>query len=83
LDILDLGPLTGIEIEVVGDTIHVESSAASTLIVQGHGSAATALHGASMTSSQMDLGRFANSPWMRVTVVDAAGKKAWSNPLWR
>jgi len=70
-------------IEVVGDTIHVESSAASTLIVQGHGSAATALHGASMTSSRMDLGRFANSPWMRVTVVDAAGKKAWSNPLWR
>jgi hypothetical protein len=29
------------------------------------------------------LARFAASPWLRVTVVDAAGKRAWSNPFWR
>ena len=22
------------------------------------------------------------SPWFRVTVIDAAGKRAWSNPIW-
>ncbi|MEM6467678.1 MAG: phosphotransferase, partial [Pseudomonadota bacterium] len=32
---------------------------------------------------ECDLSRFENSPWLRVTVVDAAGKRAWSNPYWR
>lgn len=61
----------------------VESSAVETVIVQGHGSAAMAVHGASMTRTRVPLERFANSDWLRVTVVDAAGKRAWSNPYWR
>ena len=59
----------------------VESSAASTVIVQGQGSAAVAIHGSSMTRTTVPLDRFANSPWVRVTVVDAAGKRAWLNPV--
>lgn len=63
-------------------TIRVECSAAAAFIVQGHGSAAVAQHGSSMTRAEIPLGRFENSPWIRATVVDAAGKKAWSNPIW-
>ena len=58
----------------------VESSAVAAVIVQGKGSAATAVHGDSMTRTRVPLDRFAASPWMRVTVMDRAGKRAWTNP---
>jgi hypothetical protein len=62
--------------------VTVQSSAAVTMIVQGHGSAARAIHGLSMTESSVPLMRFINSPWIRITVIDAAGKRAWTNPIW-
>lgn len=75
------GPLLH-HIEIKDRHLHVECSSVSAIIIQGHGSAAVAKHGHSMTKGQIGLGRFENSPWIRVTVVDAAGKKAWSNPIW-
>jgi hypothetical protein len=36
-----------------------------------------------MTRAEVPLTRLLNSPWLRVTVIDAAGKRAWSNPFWR
>lgn len=70
-------------VELAGKTIEVECSAAASVIVQGHGQAAKAVHGLSMTRASVPLDRFARSPWLRVTVVDRAGRRAWSNPLWR
>lgn len=64
------------------DEIVVESSAVVSMIVQGAGNAAKAVHGLSMTRSRMPLHRFAASPWIRITVIDAAGRRAWSNPIW-
>ena len=70
-------------IEMSGDGIKVTSSAVAAVIVQGEGSAARATHGALLTETEMDLTRFENSKWIRVTVVDPDGKRAWSNPIWR
>jgi predicted metal-dependent phosphoesterase TrpH len=70
-------------IEVTEKTVEVECSAAAAVIVQGHGQAAKAVHGLSMTRASVPLDRVARSPWLRVTVVDRAGRRAWSNPLWR
>ena len=64
------------------DSVTVECSAATAIIVQGKGSAAIAHHGQSMTRITMDLGRVAASEWRRLTIVDAAGKRAWTNPVW-
>jgi len=64
-----------------GDTLDIDCSAAATVIVQGRGSAASAVHGVSMTRVSIPLGRLVLSPWLRVTVVDRAGKRAWSNPI--
>ena len=61
----------------------VESSAVTAVIVQGKGSAAEAVHGPSMTRTELKLDRFAQCDWLRVTIVDAAGKRAWLNPHWR
>ena len=64
-------------------SVIVESSAVRSVIVQGQGSAAVAMHGHSMTRTGVALERFKNSGWLRVTVIDAAGNRAWSNPFWR
>lgn len=61
----------------------VETSAVVSVIVQGKGSAALAVHGNSMTRTTVPLDRFASSPWMRVTIVDKSGRRAWTNPVWR
>jgi len=69
------------DIRIEGDIVVVECSAAASVIVQGRGTAARAVHGASMTRAEMPLARFRPGGWMRVSVVDAAGRRAWSNPL--
>ncbi|MEY8880393.1 CehA/McbA family metallohydrolase [Donghicola sp. XS_ASV15] len=71
------------DIELDDDVLEIRCSAATAVIVQGFGSAAVAKHGHSMTHAAISLDRFKNSDWLRVTVVDAAGKRAWSNPIWR
>ena len=65
------------------DGVVVESSAVAAVIVQAQGSATQAVHGASMTRTRIAFDRVAASPWLRVTVVDAAGKRAWSQPVFR
>jgi hypothetical protein len=70
-------------VEITETSVIVESSAVVSVIVQGHGSAAQAQHGASMTRTVIPLIRCAKSPWLRVSVIDAAGRRAWSNPLRR
>ncbi|GHC57765.1 PHP domain-containing protein [Neogemmobacter tilapiae] len=71
------------DVQVYPDRVVVEMSACSSMIVQGAGTAAKAVHGHSMTRAQLPLARFKSSDWIRVTVVDAAGKRAWSNPVFR
>jgi hypothetical protein len=68
-------------IEMDDETVTVTSTAVSSIILQGHGQAATAIHGHSMTRGVISLDRFRASEWLRVTVVDAAGKRAWTNPV--
>ena len=71
------------DVRVYPDRVEVECSSVATVIVQGHGMAAKAVHGPSMTRATVSLkGRFEGSPYLRVTVIDAAGKKAWSNPVY-
>lgn len=70
-------------IEITDTSVEVECSPAVSVIVQGQGTAAKAVHGHSMTRASVPLKRFQGLPWIRVTVVDRAGKRAWSNPYWR
>ena len=70
-------------VTVEEDSLTVTSSSVAAIIVQGHGSAAVARHGQSMTQGTIPLTRFTGSPWLRITIIDAAGRKAWSNPIWR
>jgi hypothetical protein len=66
-----------------GSAITVRSSPVSTVIVQGAGTGTQNRHGEGMTEVTIPLERVARSPFLRVTVVDAQGKRAWSNPIYR
>lgn len=66
-----------------GDQVVVESSAVVSVVALGHGTGAKAVHGHSLTRAAVPLQRLNNSPWVRVAVIDAAGRRAWSNPIWR
>jgi hypothetical protein len=70
------------DIRLFEGRLEVEHSAAASVIVSGWGVFSKAVHGQSMTTTTHDLSRIAGSPYIRVTVVDAAGRKAWSNPLY-
>jgi len=70
------------DIRLTDDGIEVDCSPAVTIMVQGHGPQMTKIHGESMTTGALSLERLAGSPWIRVTVVNRAGKRAWSNPIW-
>ena len=60
----------------------VECSAVASIIAIGWGTGAKAVHGQSLTRGAVPLERLNNSPWVRAAVIDAAGKRAWSNPIW-
>ncbi len=70
------------DIRITDDHIEVDSSAVVSMIVQSNGNLAKAIHGESMTTAAMPLQRFAASTYIRITVIDRAGKRAWSNPIW-
>jgi hypothetical protein len=70
------------DVRITDEGIEVDCSSAVTIIVQGQGTSMATLHGAAMTSAQLSLERLANSAWIRVTIIDRAGKRAWSNPIW-
>lgn len=69
-------------IVVTDQEVVVECSAATAMTVSGSGNRAKAVHGLSMTRARQPLTPFAGSPYIRVTVTDAAGRRAWSNPIW-
>ena len=71
------------DVVVEEKTLHIECSAAASVVVVGAGSAALSVHGSSMTRASFKLARFAGCPWLRVIVTDAAGRRAWTNPIWR
>ena len=70
------------DIRMFDDHIEVECTAAATIIAMGKGTSMATLHGSSVTKATLSRERLKDSPWIRITVIDRAGKRAWSNPIW-
>jgi hypothetical protein len=70
------------DVRVEDGKLVVECSAASSIVAIGWGTGAKAVHGSSLTRGEVPLERLNNSPFVRAAVIDAAGKRAWSNPIW-
>ncbi len=66
-----------------GDEVVVDCSPVSTVILQGPAHPTSAVHGKGIEGARLPLGRLKDAPWLRLTLIDGEGKRAWSNPLWR
>ncbi|MEM8838643.1 MAG: CehA/McbA family metallohydrolase [Pseudomonadota bacterium] len=71
------------DIQIDDGHVLVHSSKVNTVIVQGQGTATNKVHGEGLSEARVKLTKCLPSPWLRVTVIDADGKRAWSQPIWR
>ena len=62
--------------------VTVRCSPASAVMVLGRGSRARVEFGDGLQQATLDLDAFTAAGYFRVVVRDAAGRRAWSNPLW-
>ena len=70
------------DLKIEDDKVVVECSPAEHIIAIGAGAASKVEHGTEMTRAELPLERFRDGGWVRAAVHDAAGKRAWSNPIW-
>ena len=72
-------------VAIDGEELVIESSPVQDVIAVGRGSAAEHAwdeSGNGLTTSRLPVEPFRKGGWLRATVVDGEGRKAWSNPLW-
>lgn len=69
------------DLAIDGADVVIRCSPARAISVVGRGSKSESKIGEELSEARLPIKRFAGS-WFRVTVIDSAGKKAWSNPVW-
>jgi hypothetical protein len=69
------------DIAISGSSLSVTCSPAAVIFLVGPGSLAHQARGDSLTQATFNLEPYA-SQHCRLTIIDAAGKRAWSNPIW-
>jgi hypothetical protein len=83
------GPLIH-ELSLSRGELTVACSPVDTIVVVCGTSRTVARHGRAITSAALDLSALDNgwllektSAWFRVVLIDQAGKRAWTNPIWK
>lgn len=72
------------DVRVEGSTLHVRCSPAERIFVTGRLARARSKHGEGLREAAIPLESFTRKgdPYVRVTVRDAHGRQAWTNPIW-
>ena len=70
------------DIKVQEGRLDVFCSPVEKIIVSGYGSATTYKHKSNMGSASFNLALLPQKKWLRVTIVDKEGNKAWTNPIY-
>lgn len=78
------------DISVSGNDISISCSPVDNITVVCGNSRTLTRNGKAITDASFDLKKLETgwlltkqSPWFRVVVIDHAGKRAWSNPIWK
>ena len=74
------GPLIH-DIAIDGSELTVSCSPASSIYLTGTAARSYRAHGQRLVDARFSTDLFEDS-YCRITIVDAAGKRAWSNPIW-
>lgn len=77
------------ELAIDGDELWIACSPVDAIAVVGHNSRSAGRHGRSISEARIDLAGLGKSwtevkqsPWIRVVLIDRAGRRAWTNPIW-
>lgn len=70
------------DVAVEDGMVSVRCSPATKVLVSGGAPAGQVQTGHALTEAALPLGDLATAGYIRVTVVDAAGRRAWTNPIW-
>lgn len=77
------------DLAIDGDELNITTSPVDTITVVCGTSRTAVQNGKAITQTTLDLGKLRQgwllrepSPWIRVVALDAAGKRAWTNPIW-
>ena len=69
------------DIAIEHGRVAISCSPAASVFVTGRAQLSQPVYGAGITNCKLPLSKFAGS-YFRVTIIDHAGKRAWSNPIW-
>ncbi len=77
------------DVTIEGTELHVSCSPVDTIAAICGNSRSAGRTGKAITGATVDLKKFEDgwllrdkSPWFRVSIIDQAGKRAWTNPIW-
>ncbi len=70
------------DVQITDDSVIVHCSPAQAVFVTGRGARASHVHGGGITRAELTLRRLENPTYMRITVRDVHGGRAWTNPIW-
>ena len=70
------------DIIIENGSVHVASSPIERLVICGEGTASKYIICNNYNRNEIPFGRCEGSPWIRVTVIDQKGNRAWTNPIW-
>jgi len=65
-----------------GETLEIECGPAAAVMALGRGSKAANELGRGLTRVRLPIERLRRGGYARVVVIDDAGRRAWSNPIW-
>jgi len=68
------------DIRLDGDTLVVRTGAVARVMALGPASRAVGVSGHALTEARLDIAKLRGG-WLRVVAVDAAGRRAWANPM--
>lgn len=71
------------DIEIDEEFVHVRTSPVSAIILQGAGTRTVGEFGDGLTQAKLPHSILDYSPWLRLSLIDGRGGKAWSNPIWK
>lgn len=69
-------------VQTIDNTVRITCSPVSQIVVSGIGATYQRFHEVSMIEAEAKLPSRETTPYIRITIVDADGRSAWTNPIW-
>ncbi len=64
------------------ETVEIVCSPCKAIMALGRGSLAEQQNGNGLTRATLPLDRLRRGGFIRIAIADAAGRRAWTNPVW-